>query len=85
MVEHYLDTVGVTGSNPVPRTIQPLFDRAQVQLVPIHFLAQKAKAPDRHSAYAAFFNSVVVAALAFASAPCGLGWANTLRAVLNAL
>jgi hypothetical protein len=23
VVEHYLDTVGVTGSNPVSRTIQP--------------------------------------------------------------
>ncbi len=25
VVEHYLDTVGVTGSNPVSRTISPRF------------------------------------------------------------
>jgi hypothetical protein len=34
VVEHYLDTVGVTGSKPVPRTIFPRFPDETFRLPP---------------------------------------------------
>jgi transcriptional antiterminator RfaH len=46
VVEHYLDTVGVTGSNPVSRTISPpRVTRGRLQFRPASFLTPGREAP----------------------------------------